>query len=180
MNKIILAASVAFAALSIAPAANASVALVCPDIDGLGYCFFSEANQTGNFGDSFPTPQTFTDMFTVQLTSNHALSITATKTAVTGGTISIPTAGLYDSLNNLVGLLNFDGASNPTTFNLVAGNYYLKFEGEVLDHAASYSGTIDIGTYVPEPATWAMMIAGIAAVGATMRRRVRATNVAFS
>ena len=33
---------------------------------------------------------------------------------------------------------------------------------------------------VPEPATWAMMVAGVAAVGLSMRRRAATTRVAFS
>jgi hypothetical protein len=33
---------------------------------------------------------------------------------------------------------------------------------------------------VPEPATWAMMIAGFGMVGAGMRRRVRSTKIAFA
>jgi hypothetical protein len=45
----------------------------------------------------------------------------------------------------------------------------------------SYSGTINFRVLpVPEPATWGMMVAGIAAVGASMRRRSQKVRVAFS
>lgn len=45
----------------------------------------------------------------------------------------------------------------------------------------SYSGTINFRVLpVPEPATWGMMVAGIAAVGASMRRRSQKVRVAFN
>lgn len=59
--------------------------------------------------------------------------------------------------------------SAPGTYQLriqgVAGN------GTIAD--ASYSGTINFAAnaVVPEPATWAMMLAGFGAVGHAMRRR---------
>lgn len=40
-----------------------------------------------------------------------------------------------------------------------------------LTNSASYAGTLNIASAVPEPATWAMMIAGFGLVGGAMRRR---------
>jgi len=176
MKKTLLAATAAVAALGLAPAANASVSLGCPGFSGLGYCTFDEANETGNFGDSFPDAQSFDDSFTLTLTSDYQLSITATNTAAIGGPITFSSAELLDSSLNSLGPIAFGAV--PTTFSLTAGTYYLSFIGSA-SASSSYSGTIDIAA-IPEPATWAMMVAGIAAVGIAMRRRAQNVRVAFS
>jgi hypothetical protein len=176
MKKILLAASAAIAALSVAPAANASVAIVCPGFSLLGYCTFDEPNQTGNFGNSFASSQGFADSFKLTLTDLYELSITATNTAVTGGPISFTTAALLDSSLASLGPIAFGAV--PTTFHLAPGTYYLSFVGNA-SASASYGGTIDIAA-IPEPAAWGMMIAGLAAVGVCMRRRAQTARVAFS
>ena len=57
------------------------------------------------------------------------------------------------------------GASTTLTFaSLTAGNFY----GPALDAISVAPVSV---VPVPEPATWAMMIGGLAAVGTTMRRR---------
>jgi len=176
MNKYLLAATAAVAALGMAPAANASVSIACPGFSGLGYCTFDEGNATGNFGDSFPSAQTFTDTFTLTLTSDYQLSVTATNTAATGGPITFDSAELLDSSMTSLGPIAFGAV--PNTFLLTAGTYYLSFVGSS-SASSSYGGTIDVAP-IPEPATWAMMVAGIAAVGMTMRRRAQNVRVAFS
>lgn len=176
MNKTLLAACAAVAVLGMAPAANASVSITCPGTSALGYCTFDEVNATGNFGDSFPTAQTFTDTFALTLTSAYQLSVTMTNTAATGGPIDFTVAELLDSSMTSLGPLAF--GSVPTTFMLSAGTYYLSFKGDAMK-SSSYSGTIDVAP-IPEPATWAMMVAGIAAVGVALRRRTQNVRVAFS
>lgn len=47
------------------------------------------------------------------------------------------------------------------------------FIGDGISHAAAYSNTVVPGGNVPEPATYALMLAGLAAVGVTSRRRRR-------
>ncbi|MBT2188388.1 FxDxF family PEP-CTERM protein [Sphingobium nicotianae] len=176
MKKIIWAASAAIAALSVTPAAHASVSIVCPGNSGLSFCTFNEVNMTGSFGDSFTSPQSFTDSYQINLSTAYVLSITATNTAATGGPISFTSAELLDSAMTSLGPIAFGAV--PTTFNLAAGSYYLKFVG-ASQGSASFGGTIDVRTpAVPEPATWAMMLAGVAAVGVSLRRRARV--VAFS
>ena len=176
MNKYLLAATAAVAAVGMAPAASASVSITCPGVSGQGVCTFSEGDGTGTFGDSFPTAQAFEDTFTLTLSRDYVLAITATNTADVGGPINFSVSDLLDSSMASLGSIAFGAV--PTTFNLTAGTYYLKFIGDA-SRSSSYSGTIDIAP-IPEPATWAMMVAGIAAVGVVLRRRAQNVRVAFS
>lgn len=90
-----------------------------------------------------------------------------------------------DALNNLIASANGDstpGAFNPNTAYF-SGPLTLLFRnssgGLVIDDV-----TVDVigsATAVPEPATWAMMLAGFGAVGYAMRRRAKVrTNVSFA
>lgn len=112
-----------------------------------------------------------------------------------------PTAGTYtvfgqfnalDSQATGVGILSFGpGGSSPVqpansvpqnvTFNSVLqlaagqGVGFLILPGAIADHDAT-GFTFRVSSAVPEPATWAMMIAGFGLVGASVRRdRTRAT-----
>lgn len=89
----------------------------------------------------------------------------------------------YDAANNVVGSLAIPGYSSDNFFGLTGqgisyatlnssttGDYILL--DNLTYHVAAVSGA------VPEPASWAMLIAGMGVVGAAMRRR--ATRVAFA
>jgi len=88
----------------------------------------------------------------------------------------------FDAANNAVGSLAIPAYSGDNFFGLTGqGISYATLSGEqgdyiLLDnltyHVAATSGA------VPEPASWAMLIAGLGVVGATMRRR--AARVAFA
>ena len=57
-----------------------------------------------------------------------------------------------------------------------AGRHALKVTGYYGSKGGSYAGTFNFGAgAVPEPAAWAMMIAGFGLVGAAMRRRTKVT-----
>ena len=180
MKKLLFAAAAAFSAMAVAPAANAAVSLTCPGNSVAAFCTFNQTLMTGNFGDSFSSGETIDDKFKIVLTSKYYLSLTGTKTSATGGVITFTNASLLDVFSAPVGPVPFLGPTNPLTYLLSAGTYYLKFDGSVASGAASYSGTIDIKPFVPEPASWAMMIAGIAVVGVAMRRRSQRATVSFS
>ena len=79
-----------------------------------------------------------------------------------------PGIGAGDGYRNFVGA--FDSSSTFTTVT-----FYGDGIGEYLVAGGTIRyGLVDIGSVgVPEPATWAMMILGMGAVGAGMRRRRR-------
>lgn len=171
MKRAILAATTAFAALAMAPSANASVTITCPGLDAgagfVGFCGFDEATQTGAFFSSFTAPQAFDDTFNITLSKAYRLSITLTNTLL-GPNLSIATSELLSQPGSaFVGAITGSGAAN--NFLLAAGTYTMHYAGSA-SGPATYSGTIDV-TAIPEPATWAMLLVGFGAVGYSMRRR---------
>jgi hypothetical protein len=62
---------------------------------------------------------------------------------------------------------------------LTKGTHVIAITGSWGSKGGSYSGTLNFSPAVPEPATWAMMISGLALVGAMQRSR-RNTRIAFS
>ena len=177
MKKALIAATAAFAALTVAPAANASVSLTCPQISGSASCTFDESAGTGFYGNSVTSD--FVDTFYITLTDSYRLSITLTNTLDVNGPVLFNLVELLNSSSVSLGTLA--GGAVPNSFNVGPGVYALQLTGGLAEGATrgSYSGTIDIAA-VPEPASWAMMIAGIAAVGVSMRRRNQTARVAFS
>lgn len=65
---------------------------------------------------------------------------------------------------------------NGTTY-LFGGGKFPRFDtlepGEYIDPKAGSKLKLETLSFVPEPSTWALMIAGFGAIGAAMRRRVR-------
>ena len=187
MKKAILAATAAFAALTVAPAANAAVSLTCPQIVGSASCTFNQSVGTGFFGNSFAKGANqviaFDDTYNLVLDASstlYKLSITLTNTISVGGPITFTLHELLNSTPSVMGQITGGGVGND--FIVGPGVYSIHFSGNAAvtpATGASYSGTIDVAP-VPEPASWAMMIAGIAAVGTAMRRRSTVARVAFS
>lgn len=99
-----------------------------------------------------------------------------------------PAAGFDSSLNQSI-IWNFYEAENIDFQRMVHGSILAPFanirnntalegsvavksfemNGEV--HLGTFDGDLEFGAPAPEPATWAMMIAGFGLVGAAMRRR---------
>lgn len=59
-----------------------------------------------------------------------------------------------------------------------SGTHVINVMGSWGTKGGSYSGTLNFSPAVPEPATWAMMIAGLGLVGVSMRRRKTAISFA--
>jgi len=164
MRRTILALSATVAALVLVPSANATVTVTCPGAVGVTHCDFDNVTNTGNYGDKFLANSNFDDIFKIILSTAGKLSITLTNTISVGGPITFTT-------HELTGLGNIAGGAVANNFDIGPGTYDLHFAGSTAG-SASYAGTIDFAP-VPEPATWATMIAGFGMVAAAMRRGKR-------
>lgn len=128
-------------------------------------------------GDGWPLGAKFgnSDPFyniTVALTENN---VTKTLTGV-----FTEATGTFTAINGVASFSNVD--YTLTDFNWVrglsniVGSYSVGsavYAGQPIGSKSDYQGafTISASPAVPEPATWALMIVGFGAVGATMRRR---------
>ncbi len=93
-------------------------------------------------------------------------------------------------LNALIGVFNNNGTANDpfvigSSYNIVVPTgATMLYLGTVDSYqwANNIGGfAVDVAAAVPEPATWALMILGFGAIGATMRRRrVAETKVRFA
>jgi len=83
------------------------------------------------------------------------------------------TAAIYDYSGNDGGFVDISGTLRNNVFSNWRG--MLQMGGQAHEDNVSWSTIAQISfAYVPEPATWAMLIAGFGLVGAAMRRRNQA------
>ena len=131
----------------------------------------------------FATPGPFSDIFTFNLPTNNGSGYSVTNfvslpvqfntVLTTLSVVSNPDGILFNIDDALVGSSVVPGgnsialvmAANP------AGNYYLNLTGISNGHQGGiYNGAISV-TAIPEPETYAMMLAGLGALGFLARRR---------
>lgn len=173
MKKAILAATAAVAALGMAPSANATV------VEGIQLASWDPFDHFE--GEATAAGSGLTDTFSFFLdVASYFTSADLSSTAGAAGDLDFVTVDIdgvhsFGVTNNLGGVFDFALISGVY---LAAGNHTLNVTYNSTAPKVTYSGNITISP-VPEPATWAMMVAGVAAVGMTMRRRSTA-RVAFS
>jgi hypothetical protein len=87
-----------------------------------------------------------------------------------GGGIQLNTIGTFDGVVSTSGSQIYSGSELKPTF-LTGTFQFLGYDvvNEAVDSSRHY--TLKVSAAVPEPASWAMMIAGFGLTGATMRRR---------
>ncbi len=169
MKKTILAATAAIAALGLAPAANATV------VEGIQ---LSTSKVFDHFEGKASASGLQSDVFSFTL--DVASYFTSAKLSSVQGLGNIDfTAVNLDGIYNFVVTNGFFDTAEIAGVYLSAGTHNLNVSYTSSGADVTYSGDIAIAP-VPEPTTWAMMVAGIAAVGMTMRRRSQNVRVAFS
>jgi len=134
-----------------------------------------------------PTPagNSFSDVvlgsFTLTQASDVTGSVLAATTVGFGNGLTLPLQSVtfsFAGLNGLNGLTDLDASASGFHYaNLAAGTYQLLASGSLsgpgFGGIAVLSTTLDVtaAAVVPEPATYALMLAGIAAIGFVARRR---------
>lgn len=143
---------------------------------------------TGTFGASFLSgnaSNTFSDKYlfsTLGLNFVDTLVGSIAHSSMVG--LSVTGYDLYDSTDTLVapGTMQSTGVVDLWTIatgGIPAGNYYVKVSGTIVSNgSASYAGNLNV-TPVPEPGTYAMLLAGLGVVAVGARRRA-APEPAFS
>lgn len=155
--------TVAITALAIVAApANAATIIKSIDAGSDTYSFSRSANYYAGWSQvyRFDIPVAdYVDIF-VKSVAEPLRDARITSVVWNGHSITQNSSGVLDlwSLN--------DGHAK-------AGRNYLQVSGYWGKEGGSYSGTFAYGTAasVPEPASWAMLIAGFGLIGASMRRR---------
>jgi hypothetical protein len=156
--KTLLATAGFTALLASAPAQAMNVA--CPAGLGLDQCFA---------GAVFNSEKSFSDLSVGTLTL---------------GTGSWNLAGFFgaNGANNLglslVGTTTLTSANGATFDNVAGGTYSVRLSGNLTgapffgtSYLGTYGGGFDVKSAVPEPQTYALLLAGLMAVGYVARRR---------
>lgn len=169
--KSLIGAAVLAAAASSAVAANLTKTAVWT-----GSSSATTFEHLGEFGTSFFDTLNFTIPTSGSL-STSAVSIDLQNWAPTPG-MALQITGLQGTVwdnfhpNGIVNYGTFNG--NNTTFNvgnLSAGTYHIDFTGNVTgQHGGAYLAALHLAP-VPEPETYAMLLAGLGVMGAIARRR---------
>lgn len=152
------------------------------DISSLPKAVKLESGGSLTFGDKFKNNQQgsfFYDVFTFNVTQPSALNVVLTSqstSALTG--LNLTGFGLYSSVGNTLlqgGTQELSGATDKWSLsfaNLAAGAYYMKVSGDVVfSTGATFSGNGNLVSAVPEPGTYAMLLAGLGLLGFVARRR---------
>jgi hypothetical protein len=167
---------------SFAGAASAQATLLGDSLSG-AYYFPDLATLYGNYTLS---PSTFVvgagseslgtvDGVTMDIDfSDDMLVITMPQVIFTGGAFN---GFVFTNLTDAFApILSFSGVAP----SLMGGGTMLALNWQGVSFAAGDQVIVNFGTVVPEPASWAMMIAGLAIVGLAMRRNMRGAKVSFA
>jgi hypothetical protein len=167
------------AGLVVASSANANITLALTDSDDLG-----DFGAPTSWGETFEV--------TAQGTIDHSLTFTITEPLFAGSGVSdIPlsffsivyknitdlSAKIYVNNNGSNALYTFvpngdlDHLVLPDNSFFAIGDYTLKIGGNSVGQGGGFYSVAAVTVPVPEPETWAMLLAGLGLVGFAVRRR---------
>lgn len=141
------------------------------------------------FSQYFSVPHlgVFEDFYTFSLQTEGKSDVTRTITFTIDDALTQArsgfndlTRGLYDAATNMqIPWNSFDATAQRYFYNtLAAGNYYFRVAGEGWRDAdfitpPRYNAMVNISAAVPEPQTYAMLLAGLGILGTVIQRRSR-------
>jgi len=187
LKKLIMGAAAASALAMAASSASAATVIHVGTFTPTGYFFLTSGTPispsiTANFGATisgkskafdyifdFTIPQNGTGSGSLSTSfSNLTNKLTISKLLINGQQFTVPSTGsgqgiAVSGIPILSGVLNQIEVEGTTSAKNVA---------------ATFSGTATFAAAVPEPASWSLMIGGLALVGGMMRRRRAATAIA--
>lgn len=178
--KKILFTAVALAASAAAPA-QAAITIVSSSFDAITGPAYTPTTSTFGYSDTGLTSPTFSETVTFNntLAGVYDLALSTSNFAVdfTRAYLIAPGGGEFD-LTKLAdnGSLEFWGVSSLT---FQPGTFTLNILGNNRG-AGTLDGSVTVVNQlpaVPEPATWALLILGFGAVGASLRRRNNSVRV---
>ena len=132
-------------------------------------------------GVGLVNPGSFADAFLFNLSAASSLiSTTVANNLGGGGVLSIAdgTVQLYKeagAVDQLIDSYSFDGTTGNTTHtfaSLMAGDYYYKVSGKANGASGGFYATTSSTSPVPEPESYALLLAGLAVGGLIYRRRI--------
>ena len=137
------------------------------------------------FGDKFKNNQKsnfFNDLFAFNVSKTSDLSVVLnSRSSSAANGLNLTGFGLYSSVGNTLVLggdqllTGIDDKWTLSYANLAAGSYYLKVSGNVVSNTgAAFSANGSLVSAVPEPSTYAMLLAGLGLLGFMARRRQKA------
>lgn len=182
INKFIASTVLAVGAVAASPAAaavNVGDTVSCAIIGNGGFSC-SQPTATVGAGTEFtigfsPGPQYIGVDFAL-----NVLTISALQSSRLGTTIlnlrDLTNAFSSVSLVSNNGFGGFD-AAGTTVRN---GNLQIDLRGTDFQNGSTLTFAVDATPAVPEPATWAMMILGMGAIGFAMRRQKGTTRVSYA
>ncbi len=177
-----LALSLAAVTLAVAAPASAAVTISNYDIvftSGTAVVSSGDKTAPGEYQDNFHFTTTETMTFSGALSTQRLRDLLGNIVSDLDFGNTLPGDGVYvdDVMFNLAtGGGDALEVQNIGTTMLLAGDHVLTVNYTVQtaseENAAAYAGPLFLATNaVPEPASWALMIAGFGIIGGTMRRR---------
>ena len=155
----------------------------------------------GMYLGAFGAPTTYGDTFAVALQGaiDHSLTFTITTPLFAGSGVSdIPlsffsidytnitglSATILDSSNSLYASFVTNGDPDhlilPANSFFAAGNYTLKIGGNSVGTNGGFYSIAAVTVPVPEPETWAMLLAGVGLVGLRLRQKIASRRASIA
>ena len=171
MKKMILAALLASTVMAGATAASAdtfTLTLPAPAADGSISANYGRGGITGAFSDTwnFTLPSGFESATISSILTANSNNVNFSSVTLNGIPFQVDSTGSFESEHLLNAFTNGGPQTLVVTGTLGAGV-----------GSGAYGGVVSFSPAVPEPATWALMIAGIGLAGGALRLARRRTQL---